>query len=169
MEILRPRVVDLETGKQKELDLDAALARTPKLILVDELAHTNALGLRHQKRWQDVMDLLDAGVDVYTTLNVQHLESVIDIVQQITGMTVQETLPDSVLEQADEVELVDTSPEELLERFREGKVYRLDQPALTQGVRQFFTKGNLIALRELGPAAHGRTRRCADAGLPPAP
>src|SRR6185437_7075791 len=131
----------------KEFDLDAALARHPSVILVDELAHTNAPGMRHPKRWQDVMELLDAGINVYATLNVQHLESVNDIVERITGVKVRETLPDSVLEQADEVELVDIAPEELLERFREGKIYRPEQAE--RASRHFFTKGNLLALREL--------------------
>ena len=121
--------------------------------------------MRHPKRWQDVVELLDAGINVYTTLNVQHLESVNDIVERITGVRVRETLPDSVLEQADEVELVDIAPEELLERFREGKVYRPDQAE--RAAKHFFTKGNLIALRETGAADDRAARRCADAGLPP--
>ena len=103
--------------------------------------------MRHPKRWQDVTELLDAGINVYTTLNVQHLESVNDIVERITGVKVRETLPDSVLEQADEVELVDIAPEELLERFGEGKVYRPEQAE--RASKHFFTKGNLLALREL--------------------
>src|SRR5205814_6916183 len=120
--------------------------RKPAILLVDELAHTNAPGMRHPKRWQDVMEVLDAGIDVYTTLNVQHLESVNDIVERITSVKVRETLPDSVLEEADEVELVDIAPEELLERFREGKVYRPDQAE--RASKHFLTKGNLLALRE---------------------
>ncbi|MGB7160848.1 MAG: sensor histidine kinase KdpD, partial [Tepidisphaeraceae bacterium] len=147
MELLPHRVVEYRNAKLKEFDLDAALARKPTLLVIDELAHTNAPGLRHAKRWQDVMELLDAGINVYTSLNVQHLESVNDIVERISGVKVRETLPDSVLEQADEVELVDIAPEELLERFREGKIYRPDQAE--RASRHFFTKGNLIALREL--------------------
>lgn len=147
MEILPYRLVEHRGAKLKEFDLDAALARKPAVLCVDELAHTNAPGLRHQKRWQDVAELLDAGVNVYTTLNVQHLEGVNDIVERITGVAVRETLPDSVLEQADEVELVDIAPEELLERLREGKVYRPEQA--DSAATHFFTKGNLIALREL--------------------
>ncbi len=116
-------------------------------MLVDELAHTNAPGARHAKRWQDVEELLDAGIDVYTTLNVQHVESLNDVVAQITGVVVRETVPDSVLEQADEVELVDLPPDELLERLREGKVYVPGQAE--EAMRNFFRKGNLIALREL--------------------
>src|SRR5947209_17401019 len=147
MEILPYMVVEYRGTQLKEFDLDAALARRPQLVLVDELAHTNAPGLRHQKRWQDVEELLDAGIDVYTTVNVQHLESVNDVVQRITGVTVRETLPDSVLEQADDVELVDIAPDELLERLSEGKVYAPEQA--DRAVRNWFTKGNLIALREL--------------------
>ncbi|HYO09662.1 MAG TPA: sensor histidine kinase KdpD [Tepidisphaeraceae bacterium] len=147
MEILPYKLVEYRSAKLKEFDLDAALARRPAILCVDELAHTNAPGMRHLKRWQDVAELLDAGINVYTTLNVQHLESVNDIVERISGVNVRETLPDSVLEQADEVELVDIAPEELLERFREGKVYRAEQAE--QAAKHFFTKGNLIALREL--------------------
>jgi two-component system sensor histidine kinase KdpD len=131
----------------RELDLDGALARHPALILVDELAHTNAAGSRHAKRWQDVVELLDAGIDVYTTMNVQHVESLNDVIAKITGVVVRETVPDSVLEQADDVELIDLPPDDLLERFREGKVYVPDQAQ--EAIRNFFRKGNLIALREL--------------------
>ena len=117
------------------------------MILVDELAHTNAEGSRHRKRWQDVLELLDAGITVYTTLNVQHVESLNDVVAKITGVVVRETVPDSVLERADEIELVDLPPDDLLERLQEGKVY---VPAQAQGaLHNFFRKGNLIALREL--------------------
>jgi two-component system sensor histidine kinase KdpD len=147
MEILPYKIIDYRGAKLKEFDLDAALARRPALILIDELAHTNAPGLRHAKRWQDVAELLDAGINVYTTLNVQHLESVNDVVERISGVRVRETLPDSVLENADDVELVDIAPEELLERFREGKIYRPEQAE--RAAKHFFTKGNLIALREL--------------------
>src|SRR5688572_9525120 len=147
LQILPYKIVEHRGAKLKEFDLDAALARKPELICVDELAHTNAPGMRHPKRWQDVAELLYAGINVYTTLNVQHLESVNDLVERITGVRVRETLPDSILEQADEVELVDIAPEELLERFREGKVYRPEQAE--RASKHFFTKGNLIALREL--------------------
>ncbi len=131
----------------QEFDIDAALARRPALLLVDELAHTNAEGSRHPKRWQDVEELLDAGIDVYSTLNVQHVESLKDVVAQITGVTVRETVPDSMLEQAHEIRLADLPPDELLERLREGKVYISEQAA--RAVDSFFRKGNLIALREL--------------------
>ncbi|WP_253896355.1 sensor histidine kinase [Burkholderia thailandensis] len=130
-----------------EFDLDAALARKPQLVLVDELAHSNVPGARHLKRWQDVYELLDAGIDVYTTVNVQHLESLNDVVGAITGIRVWETVPDRVFDVADEVTLVDLPAEELLSRLREGKVYMAQQAE--RAVRNFFRKGNLIALREL--------------------
>ncbi|WP_042272284.1 sensor histidine kinase [Paraburkholderia heleia] len=131
----------------EEFDLDAALERKPQLVLVDELAHSNVTGARHMKRWQDVYELLDAGIDVYTTVNVQHLESLNDVVGQITGIRVWETVPDRVFDRADEVTLVDLPAEELLDRMRDGKVY---MPAQAErAVRNFFRKGNLIALREL--------------------
>jgi two-component system sensor histidine kinase KdpD len=130
----------------REFDTDAALARRPGLLLLDELAHANAPGSRHPKRWQDAVDLIEAGFDVWTTLNVQHLESVNDLVHRITGIVVRETLPDRVLDEADEVEFVDLPPGELLQRLAEGKVYVPEQAART--VRQFFRKGNLTALRD---------------------
>src|SRR5881227_857101 len=131
----------------REMDLDAALARRPSIALVDELAHTNAPGCRHAKRWQDVIELLDAGIDVYTTVNVQHVESLNDVVAKVTGVVMRETVPDSVFEQADEVELIDLPPDDLLQRFREGKVYIPGQAQ--EAIANFFRKGNLIALREL--------------------
>src|SRR6202008_2909531 len=127
LEVLPPRSVDYRGSALREFDLGAALARRPALILVDELAHTNAPGSRHAKRWQDVEELLDAGIDVLTTMNVQHVESLNDIVTQITRIQVRETVPDSVLDQADAIELVDIAPEELLQRLSEGKVYLPDQ------------------------------------------
>jgi two-component system sensor histidine kinase KdpD len=147
LEVLPRQAVAYRGVELREFDLDAALERRPALLLVDELAHTNAPGARHSKRWQDVQELLAAGVSVFTTLNVQHLESLNDVVAQITGVVVRETVPDSLVEQADEIELVDLPPEELLERLRAGKVY-LPQQAEQAG-RHFFRKGNLIALREL--------------------
>jgi len=143
-----------------EFDLDAALERRPSLILVDELAHTNAPGCRHARRWQDVEELLAAGINVYTTLNVQHLESLNDVVAQITGVQVRETVPDSILDEADEVELADLSAEDLLKRLEEGKVYVPEQAA--RAIREFFRKGNLIALREL---ALRRTAQRVDAQM----
>jgi two-component system sensor histidine kinase KdpD len=131
----------------EEFDLDAALARAPSLILIDEMAHTNAPGSRHAKRWQDIQDLLGAGIDVWTTLNVQHLESLNDAVSGITGIRVWETVPDDVFDTADEIILVDLSADELLRRLKEGKVYLPDQARHAAG--NFFRKGNLFALREL--------------------
>lgn len=131
----------------EEMDLDAVLARKPALVLVDELAHTNAPGSRHRKRFQDVQEILDSGIDVYTTLNVQHLESRADTVAQISGATVHETVPDSIFELADEVELIDIPPDELLRRLAEGKVYTPERSQ--RAVQNFFTKGNLTALREM--------------------
>jgi two-component system sensor histidine kinase KdpD len=130
-----------------EMDVDAILTRRPKLALVDELAHTNAPGSRHPKRYLDVEELLDAGIDIYTTLNIQHLESLNDVVAQITGVQVRETIPDRVIDEANELELVDLPPEELLTRLREGKVYVPDQAM--RAIQDFFRKGNLTALREM--------------------
>ena len=121
--------------------------RKPQLILMDELAHSNVQGSLHQKRWQDVWDLLDAGIDVYTTVNVQHLESLRDVVAQITGVIVQENIPDTLLKRADELEIVDIPPDELIQRLKEGKVYVPEQAR--HAVDRFFRKGNLLALREL--------------------
>src|SRR5262245_29203724 len=130
-----------------EMDLDAVLQRRPRLALVDELAHTNASGSRHPKRYMDVEELLGAGVDVYTTLNVQHIESLNDVVAKITHVHVHETVPDSILDRADDVELVDLTPEDLIQRLREGKVYMPAQAE--QAIRNYFVPGNLTALREL--------------------
>lgn len=142
-----PRLIEYKGTQLHEFDLDAALLSHPKLILVDELAHTNAPGSRHAKRWQDVEELLEAGIDVYTTVNVQHIESLNDVVAQITGTIVKETIPDSILERADEVELIDISPDDLLKRLQEGKIYLPEQAQ--QAMKSFFRKGNLMALREL--------------------
>ena len=147
LELLPRRPVGYRGTTLDEFDLDAALARRPALLLVDELAHTNAPGSRHAKRWQDVVEVLDAGIDVYTTVNVQHLESLNDVVARITGVMVRETVPDSILEQADEVELIDLPPDDLLQRLRDGKVYVPWQAE--RALHNFFQKGNLIALREL--------------------
>jgi two-component system sensor histidine kinase KdpD len=146
-ERLPPREVEHRGVRLQEFDIDAALARRPGLLLLDELAHTNAPGSRHPKRWHDTRELLEAGIDVWTTLNVQHLESVNDLVERVTGVLVRETLPDHLLDEADEVEFVDLPPEDLLRRLAEGKVYLPDQAA--RAVKQFFRKGNLTALREL--------------------
>ena len=155
LEILPRRQLSHRGHVLEELDLDAALARKPALILVDELAHTNVEGSRHGKRWQDVIELLEAGCDVFTTVNVQHIESLNDVMAQITHVQVRETIPDSALERADEIELVDISPEQLLLRLKEGKVYLPDQAA--RAASHFFQRGNLLALRELAlrqAAAH---------------
>lgn len=147
-----PLLVD-ESGVsgRSEFNLDAALARKPQLLLVDELAHTNLAGVtpapRHEKRWQDIEEVLDAGIDVYTTVNVQHLESLSDVVGRITGAPQRETVPDHVFEAADEVELIDLPPDDLLQRLKGGKIYVPDQAQ--RALESFFRKGNLIALREL--------------------
>jgi two-component system, OmpR family, sensor histidine kinase KdpD len=131
----------------EEFDLDAALSRRPAILLVDELAHTNAPGCRHPKRWQDVDELRRAGIEVWTTMNVQHLESLGEAVARITGVRVAETVPDQVLAEADAVELIDLPPAELIERMRQGRIYRADQAQ--RAMRGFFREGNLAALREL--------------------
>jgi two-component system, OmpR family, sensor histidine kinase KdpD len=147
LEILSRRSIPYRGVELEEFDLDAALARKPHLIVVDELAHTNAPGSRHAKRWQDVEELLDAGIDVYTAMNVQHLESLNDVVGKIAGIRVWETVPDHAFDDAHEVELVDLPPDELIERLNEGKVYMPE--AAENAVRNFFRMGNLIALREM--------------------
>jgi two-component system sensor histidine kinase KdpD len=147
LEILPARMVAYRGTTLREFDLDAALARRPRLLVLDELAHTNVPGSRHAKRFDDVLELLDAGIDVHTTLNVQHIESLNDVVAQITRIQVRETVPDSILERADEVHLVDIAPEELLTRLHEGKVYLPD--VAEQAAERFFRRGNLLALREL--------------------
>ncbi|KAF1048640.1 MAG: Sensor protein KdpD [Herbaspirillum frisingense] len=147
IERLPMRMVAYRDRQLPEFDLDAALERKPRVMLVDELAHSNVPGSRHAKRWQDIDELLRAGIDVYTTLNVQHIESLNDVVGQITGIRVFETVPDHVFDEADDVMLVDIPPDELLARLKQGKVY-LPQQAEKAG-RNFFRKGNLIALREI--------------------
>lgn len=147
LEVMARKGVEYRGRTLREFDLEAALARRPAVMLVDELAHTNAPGLRHEKRWQDVLDLLDAGIEVHTTLNVQHVESLNDVIEQITSIRVRETVPDALLDRADHIELVDLPPEELLVRLKEGKVYLPDQA--TRAAESFFKRGNLLALREL--------------------
>lgn len=147
LEVLPPRAVEYGGVVLREFDVDAALARRPDLLLVDELAHTNAEGCRHAKRWQDVAELLDAGIDVWTTLNVQHIDSLNSVIGQITGVTVRETVPDHIFDLADELELVDLPPDDLIDRLRAGKVYRPEQAE--RAIRSFFQKANLVALREL--------------------
>ncbi len=147
LEILPPKITPYKNVDLHEFDIDAALKRQPALILVDELAHTNAPGSRHPKRWQDVEELLAAGIDVYTTLNVQHCESATDVVAQVTGIVVHETVPDTFVEKADDIELVDLPSEDLLKRLKEGKVYLGEQAE--RAAQHFFQPGNLIALRQL--------------------
>jgi two-component system sensor histidine kinase KdpD len=140
--------------KLTEMDIDAVIRRHPKIVLVDELAHTNNPGSRHPKRYQDVEEVLKAGIDVYSTVNIQHLESLSDIVQQITGVVVREKIPDRIIDEADEIELIDLPTDELLKRLQDGKVYISDQAM--RALEKFFRKGNLTALRELS------LRRAAD-------
>ena len=147
LEQLPTRQVEYRGIDLREFDLDAALERHPQLILVDELAHSNAAGSRHLKRYQDVQELLRAGIDVYTTVNVQHLESLHDLVASITQVSVSERIPDSVFDSADQVELVDIEPDDLIERLREGKIYQQKQAA--RALNHFFVRDNLAALREI--------------------
>jgi two-component system sensor histidine kinase KdpD len=147
MEVIPRKRVEYKGHTLEEMDLDALLRRRPKIALVDELAHTNAPGSRHAKRYQDVEELLAAGIDVFTTVNVQHLESLNDVIARITGIQVRETVPDHIIEQADEIELIDITPGELTQRLQEGKVY---VPQLAQrALEHYFSPGNLTALREL--------------------
>ncbi|MGE5089882.1 MAG: two-component system sensor histidine kinase KdpD [Candidatus Levyibacteriota bacterium] len=154
LEVLPRRAVEYRGHLLQEFDIDAALARKPSVLLVDELAHTNAPGSRHAKRYQDVLELLAAGIDVYTTVNVQHLESLNDVIGGITGIRVRETLPDRIFDEADEIVLVDLPADDLLQRLKEGKVYLSEQAE--HAIQNYFRKGNLLALRELA------LRRAAD-------
>jgi two-component system sensor histidine kinase KdpD len=147
LEVIPRQPLEYRGTIQAEMDLDAVLARKPQLVLVDELAHTNVPGSRHTKRHQDVEELLSAGIDVYTTVNIQHLESLNDVVAQITGVTVRETIPDRIMDLVDSIELIDLPPEELIRRLHEGKVYVPEQAA--RAVQKFFRPGNLTALREM--------------------
>ncbi len=147
LEVLPLRQIEIKGKQIQEFDLDAALARRPGVLLVDELAHSNAAGCRHPKRWQDIEEMLDAGIDVLTTVNVQHMESLNNVVGGITGIRVWETVPDHVFDSADEVVLVDLPTDDLLRRLKDGKVYMPEQAA--SAVQNFFRKGNLMALREL--------------------
>jgi two-component system sensor histidine kinase KdpD len=169
LEVLPSLSLEYRGVTLREFDLDAALERRPGLLLVDELAHTNAPGSRHAKRWQDVQELLDAGISVYTTLNVQHLESLNDVITRITGIEVRETVPDAVFDNADSVEVVDLPPGELVQRLHQGKIYIPDQAE--RAVKGFFTGPNLGALREITLRrtadrvhAHLETVRLATAG-----
>ncbi|MBL8103295.1 MAG: sensor histidine kinase KdpD [Anaerolineales bacterium] len=147
LEVLPRKQVEYRNVMLFEMDVDTVIRRKPQLVLVDEFAHTNAPNSRHSKRYQDVQEILAAGIDVYTTLNIQHLESLNDIVAQVTGVIVRETIPDRVIDEASEIEVIDLPPDELLARLQEGKVYVPDQAA--RAIRKFFRKGNLTALREM--------------------
>src|SRR4051812_841104 len=147
LEIIPRREVEYTDHRLTEMDLDAILKRRPELVLVDELAHTNAPGGRHPKRYLDVEELIAAGIGVYTTLNIEHVESLNDAVARITRIRVRETVPDSILDQADEIELVDLTQDDLIQRLREDKVYVPQQAE--RAVRHYFQPGNLTALREL--------------------
>ncbi|CEH34630.1 DUF4118 domain-containing protein [Romboutsia lituseburensis] len=147
LEIIELKIIQYKSIELKEFDLDKALKRNPQVILVDEFAHTNAKGVRHNKRWQDIEEILASGIDVYTTVNVQHLESLNDIVEIITNVSVKETIPDKFLDNTTQLELIDIEPDALLERFNDGKIYKLEQAKRAQ--ENFFIKDNLIALREI--------------------
>ncbi|MBA8937059.1 two-component system sensor histidine kinase KdpD [Clostridium beijerinckii] len=147
LESIENKIIEYKGITLKEFDLDMALIRKPEIMLVDELAHTNASEQRHRKRWQDIEELLEAGINVYTTLNVQHIESLNDIVESITHISVRERIPDKIFDEADKVELIDIEPDELLKRFSDGKVY--DKEQTTKAFNNFFTKNNLFALREI--------------------
>ena len=147
MEIIPPRKIEYKGRELDELDLDAIIARRPQIALIDELAHTNAPNSRHPKRYQDVEELLDEGIDVFTTINIQHVDSLNEVVAQITGVRVRETVPDSILARADDIELVDIAPEDLIQRLKDGKVYIPEQARLA--LENFFSPVNLTALREL--------------------
>ena len=146
-ELIPRKTYQYKSTSVQEMDLDAIIARKPRIVLVDELAHTNAPGSRHTKRFQDVLEILDNGINVYTTVNVQHLESRSDTVAQITGIIVRETIPDEIFENADEIEVIDLTPEELLQRLSEGKVYTPERSK--EAIESFFRKGNITALREM--------------------
>ena len=147
LEEINPLIIQHKDINLREFDLDAAIARHPQLILVDELAHTNAQGCRHLKRYQDIQELLKAGIDVYTTVNVQHIESLNDIVASITRVIVRERIPDKIFDEADQVELVDIEPIDLVKRLSQGKIYKKDQA--NRALSNFFTEENLTALREI--------------------
>jgi len=147
LEIVPPKLIEYHGATFTELDTEAVIARRPTTVLVDELAHTNVPGTRHDKRWRSVEELLDAGINVLSTVNVQHLESLNDTICTITGVCVRETVPDRVLDQADEVELVDVTPDALINRLRRGAIYAPEK--IDQALSNFFRRGNLVALREM--------------------
>ena len=147
LEIIPRRRLEYKGQSLEEMDLDAIIARHPQIALVDELAHTNAPGSRHPKRYLDIEELLSHGIDVYSTVNIQHIESLNDVVAQITHVRVRETVPDSVFDRADAIELVDLTPDDLIDRLKEGKVYVPEQAE--RALEHYFSPGNLTALREL--------------------
>ncbi len=147
LEIVPRLMIEYHGIPVEDFDIDAVLARKPSVVLVDELAHTNSEGMRHSKRYNDVIELIDSGISVYTTVNVQHIKSQSDVVEQITGIKVHETVPDSIIDRADSIELIDISPEELLKRLSEGKVYIPERAEVA--AKRFFRKGNVTALREM--------------------
>ena len=164
LEVIPRRRIEYRGTTFEELDVDAVLARRPEVALVDELAHTNVPGSRHAKRWQDIDDLLAAGIDVISTVNVQHLESVNDLVERITGVAQRETVPDHVVRGADQVELVDMSPEALRRRMAHGNVYGPEK--VDAALTNYFRPGNLAALPRAGVAVGGRPGRHRAGGLP---
>src|ERR1700686_121230 len=147
LEIVSRRAVVYKAQPIEEMDLDAIITRRPRIVLVDELAHTNAPGSRHPKRYLDIEEILSRGIDVYTTVNIQHIESLNDVIAQITGVRVRETVPDSIFDRADAIELVDVTPDDLIQRLKEGKVYVPQQAE--RALAHFFSATNLTALREL--------------------
>src|SRR5918995_1150676 len=147
LEVVPSRGIRADGTEPEEMDVDAILARKPQVALVDELAHTNVPGSRNEKRWQDVDELLDAGIDVVTTLNIQHLESLVDVVERITGVRQRETIPDSRVRAADQIDLVDLPPESIRRRLARGKIYEASK--IDAALGNFFRPGNLGALREL--------------------
>ncbi|MGY4464375.1 K+-sensing histidine kinase KdpD [Bradyrhizobium sp. LB9.1b] len=157
LEVIPRKKLDYRGQMVEEMDLDAVIARRPKIALVDELAHTNGPLCRHPKRYLDVEELLSHGIDVYTAVNIQHIESLNDVVAQITHVRVRETVPDSIFDRADAIELIDLTPDDLIQRLKEGKVYVPKQAE--RALEHYFSPGNLTALRELALRAHGRTGR----------
>jgi two-component system sensor histidine kinase KdpD len=167
LEVIPRLEVDYRAKVMEEMDLDSVLARHPQVVLVDELAHTNVPGVRHVKRYEDVEDILDAGIDVVTTVNVQHLESVKDLAEHITGIAVRETLPDRVLDNADEIQFIDISPEALRKRMRHGNIYAPEK--VDTALANFFRPGNLAALREIALRLVAQTVGRARGAIRPAP
>src|SRR5579864_6296757 len=147
LDVVPPKIMEYRGATFPELDTDAVIARHPQVALIDELAHTNVPGSKHEKRWQDVEEVLDAGIDVISTVNIQHLESLNDVVNQITGIVQRETVPDAIVRSADQIELVDMSPEALRRRMAHGNIYAPEK--VDAALANYFRIGNLAALREL--------------------